>query len=125
MYYEIIDNRKDEYILFLHCICGNNNIFLNQFEDLKKKYNFLLFDLPAHGKSLEYDEKFTFYSIADEILQIMLQHNINKVDIISISFGTMIADTLIQIAPDKIGKVIFTGAVHGFPLKFMDVCFLY
>lgn len=121
MNYEIINNNQKRYLLFLHCICGNTKIFKEQFNVLKHYYNFILVDLPAHGLNKDVTPNFTFDSISMDIINILEKENVNKVDIIALSLGSMILDNLILLAPKGlINKVVFTSSLIGFPFNFIN-----
>ena len=55
LYYKVVNNKylhKDkEWILMLHGIGGNLNIFKKQIDVLSENYNLLLVDLHGHGNS--------------------------------------------------------------------------
>lgn len=124
MLYEIVDNNKSRYMLFLHCICGNNSIFEKQFEVLKQHYNFIFIDLPSHGNDRDAPPIFSFKSISLDIINILKKEKISKVDVISISIGAMILDDLILLAPKgMINKIIFTSDLIGFPANFINPIF--
>ena len=124
MKYKIINNNKKRNLLILHCICGNTNIFKEQFPILSKKYNFILLDLPAHGESLDYTDNFNFEIIANNILHILQSNNLKNIDILSISMGAMITEILIKKSPKNlINKVVFTSTIIGFPIRIMDYMF--
>lgn len=124
MNYKIVNNDQKRYILFLHCICGNNQIFEKQFDVLKKYYNFIFVDLPAHGENIDVTPNFTFKSISLDIIDIIKKEKIDKVDVIAISLGSMILDDLVLLAPKgMINKIIFTANVIGFPLNLINPIF--
>ncbi len=121
--YKIINNDKKKYLLFLHCICGNNNIFIKQFPMFSSEYNFILIDLPGHGESLDYQFPFSFDDVVLDIVSILNKENIETIDIISLSLGTMIATKLCMYIPKRINKIVFTGCVFGFSYKLLAFLF--
>lgn len=80
MYYKVINNSKDKWILLIHCICSNMDIFDSYIKELSLTYNILLLDLSGHGKSSEIEE-FSLKEVVEEIIKILDNENINKVDI--------------------------------------------
>ena len=51
--YEIIDNQKEDWVIFVHGIAGSTKTWKQQIDDFSKKYNLLLLDLPGHGNNAE------------------------------------------------------------------------
>ena len=49
--YEIYDNKKENWVVFLHGIGGSTLTWKKQIEAFSEKYNLLLLDLQGHGKS--------------------------------------------------------------------------
>ena len=47
--YEIIDNQKEEWVVFVHGIGGSTKTWGKQIEAFSEQYNLLLLDLPGHG----------------------------------------------------------------------------
>ena len=127
MTYSIIDNKQDKYLLFLHCICGNNNIFKEQFKFFKDKYNFILVELPAHEmikSDVILSDDFTFKTLSKDIIDILIANSILNVDVISLSLGSMILDEMLKIAPKGMfRKVVFTSNLYGFPYSIFDIAF--
>lgn len=122
MYYKVINNKKKRWILLIHCICSNMNIFKNEISKLSKKYNVLLIDLPGHGNSQDY-EKFTFETVASEIAEILNSLKIDSFDIWGISLGAIVATYVAEIMPERIGKIIFEGPAFGFKNRIMTNAF--
>jgi len=110
MYYKVINNNKDKWILLLHCICSNMHIFDSYIDKLSKEYNILLIDLPGHGKSKEYNDKISFKEVSLKIVNILDKLEINKISIWGISLGSVIAKYLLKIIPNRIDKIVFEGA---------------
>lgn len=81
MYYKIIDNKKEKWIVLLHCICSNMRLFDNSLDMLCRNYNVLMIDLPGHGKSKDCNDKINFESTALYIANIIKELQIRKVSI--------------------------------------------
>lgn len=116
MYFKIINNNKEKWILLLHCICSNMHIFDDYVEDLSTKYNIILMDLSGHGKSNNIEE-FTLDGVTDEIKEILDMNNIEKIDIWGISLGAIVANEFANIYSDKVGIMILEGAAFGLKNK--------
>lgn len=116
MYYKVINNSKDKWILLIHCICSNMHIFDSYIKELSLTYNILLLDLPGHGKSSEI-KKFSLKEVVEEIIKILDNENINKVDIWGISLGAIIANELEITCPERVSTMVLEGAAFGLKNK--------
>lgn len=85
------------------------HIFDTYIEDLNKKYNILIVDLPGHGQSKEYKNIVGFENTAKEIFDIIEKLNIDKISIWGISLGGVIAKYMLKMDSDKIEKIMFEG----------------
>ena len=47
--YEIIDNKAEEWVVFIHGIGGSTKTWNKQIDAFSENYNLLLLDLPGHG----------------------------------------------------------------------------
>ncbi len=117
MYYEVINNNKDKWIVLLHCICANMHIFDDYIDNLSKKYNILLIDLPGHGNSKDYKGKIEFKEVAHKIVEIVDNLNIQTFTIWGISLGSIVSKYLLDIIPHRIEKIIFEGPAFGIENK--------
>lgn len=118
-YKEIKKQNSSEWIVMLHGICANSAMWTNQIFPLKKRYNLLLIDLPAHGNSdNNLDEKniTSLGQIAGMIIDIMDSLNIQKAHFAGISIGTMVIGKIYQLYPERINSIVMSGAVMGFGL---------
>lgn len=113
MYYKTIDNKKEDWILLIHCICSNMSIFENEIKNLSEKYNVLLVDLPGHGNSKGYVD-FDFDSVTNEITKILNKLNIQKIDIWGISLGAIVALKLAIAEKERVNMLLFEDPAFGF-----------
>ena len=51
--YEILDNNKEEWVVFIHGIGGSTKTWEKQIDAFSEKYNLLLLDLPGHGANAD------------------------------------------------------------------------
>lgn len=124
MYYKIIDNKKEKWIVLLHCICSNMRLFDNSLDMLCRNYNVLMIDLPGHGKSKDCNDKINFESTALYIANIIEELQINKVSIWGVSLGAVVAKHLLKIIPNKIEKIIFEGPAFAIANKLLMLLFI-
>ena len=61
-----------EWVVFLHGLGGNSNIWYKQVKDFKKEFNLLFIDLKGHGGSVDYKPellKYTSEGIAEDVVK--------------------------------------------------------
>jgi pimeloyl-ACP methyl ester carboxylesterase len=119
--YQMINNRKDEWVVFLHGIGGSRQTFKYQIEAFSRCYNLLLFDLHGHGDSI--DERLaeaenpSLEVVARDILAALDQLGIQKAHFVGMSSGTMIQTALANLAPERIHSLILSGAAIKFRFR--------
>ena len=87
VYYEFINNNKEETIILLHG-WGQNTLMMKPLGDkFLNEYNVLYIDLPGFGSSCEPNYSWTIYDYARCINQFVKDLNFNKYYIIGHSFG--------------------------------------
>lgn len=107
---------NNQWIIFLHGIGGSSAIWFKQISTLRQSYNLLLIDLPGHGKNnLKLGElnELSFKCVANEVIKVMDNLNIQKADFIGFSIGTIIIQVIKRDYPDKIQSMILAGAVES------------
>ncbi|EIF6157437.1 alpha/beta fold hydrolase [Clostridium perfringens] len=129
LYYKVVNNKylhKDkEWILMLHGIGGNLNIFKKQIDVLSENYNLLLVDLHGHGNSQNHTLKnmkktkgeISFKYICEDIVEILDKLNIEKVNVLGISLGTIVGMQFEKYFPNRVYSMILGGGIVGMNLK--------
>lgn len=112
MIYRVLNNDKKEWLILIHCICGTEKIFQNQFETLCKRYNLVIIRLAGHDIKSQIEECTINYTM-EEINDFVTSNNI-IVDIIGISLGAMIASTFVARYPQKARNAYLVGTIYGF-----------
>ena len=89
--YEIVDNQKEEWVVFVHGIGGSTKTWSKQIDAFSEQYNLLLLDLPGHGQNAdnviyEVDSKKLHNGIKEtmDYLQIAQAH------FVGLSMGTIV-----------------------------------
>ena len=115
--FTIYENKiSDQWVTFVHGAGGSSSIWFKQIRDFKKHYNVLLLDLRGHGHSKPtlkdaFKQKYTFSSIANDILEVLDYLKIEKSHFIGISLGTILIRQLAESHSDRVQSMILGGAI--------------
>lgn len=104
------------WVTFVHGAGGSSSIWHKQLREFKKHFNVLLLDLRGHGNSKPtlknaFDEKYTFDSITDDIIEVVEHLDIKKSHFIGISLGTILIRNLAERRPEMVESMIMGGAI--------------
>lgn len=116
--FDIFETNKDlPWLLFIHGFAGNAGTWKNQVFEFRNKFNICLVDLPGHGcaKLTEDDKKSKniYTQIAKEIITKLKSLNIEKVNVISFSMGTVVNYFLLQEDSEFCERSIMVSPVCG------------
>lgn len=105
-----------EWVTFVHGAGGSSSIWYKQLREFKKHFNILLLDLRGHGESKgslkeAFDKRYTFESIANDILDVIDHEKIEKSHFIGISLGTILIRQLAEMHPHRVQSMIMGGAI--------------
>lgn len=110
--YEVINNDKNEWVVFVHGIGGSTKTWKRQIEPFSEKFNLLLLDLPGHGdnanniiKKVDLDK---LYKGIKETLDYL---KINTAHFIGMSLGTLIIAEFVTLYPEYVKDIILGGAI--------------
>ena len=111
-----LNENSNEWVTFVHGAGGSSTIWFKQIRDFKSQYNVLLLDLRGHGDSKShlkkaYQNKYTFESIANDIIEVIDHLNIAKSHFIGISLGTILIRQLAEMYPERVQSMVMGGAV--------------
>jgi pimeloyl-ACP methyl ester carboxylesterase len=109
------DNSK-EWVTFVHGAGGSSSIWFKQIREFQKHFNVLLLDLRGHGNSnvqikKAFKQKYTFQSIANDVLEVLDYLNIKSSHFVGISLGTIVIRQLAEIHPNRVKSMILGGAI--------------
>lgn len=117
IHYAIYENKSaTQWVTFVHGAGGSSSIWFKQIRDFQKHFNVLLLDLRGHGSSNEqikiaFKRKYTFESIANDVLEVIDFLKIQKSHFVGISLGTIIIRQLAETHPDRVSSMILGGAI--------------
>jgi len=110
-------SKDSEWVIFLHGLGGNSNIYYKQVDEYKKHFNLMFIDLFGHGCTLEQLNVYTFETLAKSAINVMDEENITSAHIVGVSLGTIVMDAFSILAPDRIKTMTLSGAVQGYDLR--------
>lgn len=120
MYYETIRNdTSKEWILFIHGLGGSINTWKRQLDKFSKKFNLLLIDLDGHGKSEFIKQKLKYKSqeACNQIKEILDKEKIKKINLMSMSLGTLVALEFTKMYPKFVKSNILAGCAVNLDRK--------
>ena len=115
--YTIYQNEtSNQWVTFVHGAGGSSSIWFKQIRDFQKHYNVLLLDLRGHGSSNEqikkaFHKKYTFKSIANDVLEVLDYLKIETSHFVGISLGTIVIRQLAETNSNRVKSMILGGAI--------------
>ena len=114
---EIRNKNSNEWVIFLHGLCGNSAMWNSQVFAFKEKYNLCFIDLPSHGRSENAIVECRINSLEDiatAIIRILDGLNIKKAHFAGVSLGTLVIGKIYELYPERVSSVVMCGAVATF-----------
>ncbi|MBL4677052.1 MAG: alpha/beta hydrolase [Mucilaginibacter sp.] len=108
MYYEVYG--KGEPLLIIHGNGGSINNFLFQIPYFAKKYQVILADSRAQGKTIDHADSLSYEMITDDLNALLDHLKIKNANVIGWSDGGIEGLLLAMRHPDKVKKLAVTGA---------------
>ena len=122
MIYNVYNNDKQNWIVLIHCMCGNEHIFDKQIDTLNKRYNIIIIRLSGHGIEDNINNA-KMERVAEEIYNYLKTNKINKIDIIGLSIGAMIANIYCEKYPKTVNKVYLVGMIYRFSWNNLNILY--
>ena len=109
--YEIIDNQKEEWVVFIHGIGGSTKTWGKQVDAFSEQYNLLLLDLPGHGLNADN----VIYKVDPKKLHKGIKETLDHLQIsqahfVGLSMGTIVIVNFAVAYPDYVKTIILGGA---------------
>lgn len=102
------------WIIFIHGAGGSAAAWQRQWEFFKTDFNLLALDLRDHGQSKHIKPEkntYTFDLIAEDILEVIENLDIQKAHFITLSFGSVLMQDLSMRKPELVDKVVMAGGI--------------
>ena len=105
-----IEQGKGFPVILLHGNGEDSSYFLHQMKPFAQHFRVIAIDTRGHGKSPRGDRPFTIRQFAEDLLDFMNQHAIEKAHILGFSDGGNIAMVFALAHPERVDKLILNGA---------------
>ena len=97
-------------VILLHGNGENCSYFKNQINVFAEKYKVYALDTRGHGKTPRGDSPFTIRQFADDLLDFMNEHHIERTHLLGFSDGGNIAMVFAIRHPERVDRLILNGA---------------
>ena len=117
LHYSTYTNSKSKpWVTFVHGAGGSSSIWFKQIREFSKHFNVLMVDLRGHGKSKRsflnaFKKKYTFTSLAQDIVDVLDKEKIKSSHFVGISLGTILIRQIAETYPKRIKSMVMAGAV--------------
>lgn len=118
-----VTDKSRDWVVFLHGLGGNSNIWYKQVRAFKKHFNLVFIDLKGHGGSVDYKPELLQYTsegLAEDVVNVLDSLSIKKAHFAGISLGSVVLHSLQIYAPHRIKSMVLGGAIIRFT-KFASV----
>jgi proline iminopeptidase len=116
IYTKAFGRDKDEPIIFIHGgPSGNSTLFESTTAQILANRGFyvIVYDRRGEGRSIDSTSKFTYNESFDDLITILKNYNIEKVNIIGHSFGGLVATLFADKFPQKVKSLTLVGALFN------------
>lgn len=109
--YEIIDNNKEDWVVFIHGIGGSTKTWKKQLDSFSMRFNLLLLDLPGHGSN----SNNIIHSVDTKRLNRSIKETLNHLKIraahfVGLSLGTIVVAQFAVQNPSYVKSIIMGGS---------------
>jgi pimeloyl-ACP methyl ester carboxylesterase len=109
-----LKSEDSEWLLMIHGAGGSTRTWKRQIARLGQHFNLLVIDLPGHGQSAmkpSKDDEYTFSVISHRVWEVVDHLGIDKVHVLGVSLGAIIALRVEQLYNDRVKSVVLAGAI--------------
>lgn len=105
-----IEKGHGEPLILLHGNGENCAYFVGQIDVFSRYYHVYALDTRGHGKTPRGEAPFTIRQFADDLLDFMDEHHLERANILGFSDGGNIAMVFAMKYPDRVDRLILDGA---------------
>jgi len=116
--YYIDDTANNEWLVFIHAAFVDHRMFEKQFAYFSGKYNLLAVDILGHGNSINAKKGDNISKMSDWINDILKAEYIEKLHIVGVSLGSVIAQDFANRYPGAVSSLACFG---GYDINNFDV----
>jgi len=102
-------DRDRKWLMFMHAAFVTHEMFNKQIEYFKNSYNIIAVDIIGHGKSLAIMKGDSIDKMSGWMKEILDKQQIDKINLLGISLGTVISQDFANKYPDKIESLACFG----------------
>ena len=115
-YSKYLNPQSKLWVTFVHGAGGSSSIWFKQLREFTKHFNVLMVDLRGHGKSKSklfstFNKKYTFNSLAQDIVEVLDKEKIKSSHFVGISLGTILIRQIAETYPMRIKSMVMAGAI--------------
>jgi 3-oxoadipate enol-lactonase len=103
-------------VLLLHGLGGSRLSWEPQLDGLSEQFRVVAWDLPGYGDSPPLPGATTFAALADAVRDLIDELGVEKVHLVGISFGSMIAQYAAAAHPERIASLVLLATSPKFGL---------
>lgn len=111
--FKYINHSKEETVLFLHGFLSDHRAFIDIIREYEKTFNILLVDLPGFGKSKSVGIDYTIDTIADWIVEVLVECKLDRVHVVGYSMGGRVAASLIYNHETRVNRAVLESTTLG------------
>ena len=117
--YYISGTEHTEWVLFLHAAFVNHHMFSKQIAYFRDQYNVLTLDVIGHGNSTNTQKGDSIEGMAGWIREILKKEKIDKIHIVGISLGAVLAQDFANQFPQAVQSLACFGGydINNFDAK--------
>lgn len=97
-------------LVMVHGNGGDISNFVMQIPYFAKKYKVIVPDSRAQGKSIDKNDSLSYEMMADDVSELLRQLNVKRANVMGWSDGGISALLLAERHPEKVNKLVVTGA---------------
>ncbi len=116
--YYVSETGHTQWVLFLHAAFADHNMFKTQVAYFEDKYNVLTLDVIGHGNSTDAKKGDSIDGMSVWINRILNNENIDKINIVGISLGAVLAQDFANRFPKAVQSLACFG---GYDINNFDV----
>ncbi len=117
IYYEV-RGQSDTAIVFVHCWSCNHEFWREQIDEFDDQYKVVTLDLGGHGKSSTNREAWTIAGLAQDVVAVINELNLNRIILVGQSMGGPVSLEVARRLPNKVIGIVAADTLHDAEYEF-------